>query len=101
MVGASGAVAGVLGAYMMLHPRRRMLILLMRTIPLRLHVALILVIWIAFQVGAGIWFTSQGETDTAWWAHVGGFVVGMVLILFMRSRGVTLFDRVSDNESNE
>ena len=101
MVGASGAVAGVLGAYMMLHPRRRMLILLMRTIPLRLHVALILVIWIAFQVGAGIWFTSQGETDTAWWAHVGGFVAGMVLILFMRSRGVTLFDRVSESESKE
>jgi membrane associated rhomboid family serine protease len=101
MVGASGAVAGVLGAYMMLHPRRRMLILLMRTIPLRLHVALILVIWIAFQVGAGIWFTSQGETDTAWWAHVGGFVAGMVLVLFMRSRGVPLFDRVSESESNE
>jgi membrane associated rhomboid family serine protease len=99
MVGASGAVAGVLGAYMMLHPRRRMLILLMRTIPLRLHVGLVLVIWIAFQVGAGVWFSSKGESDTAWWAHVGGFAAGMILILFLRSRGVALFDRDSVRES--
>ncbi len=99
MVGASGAVAGVLGAYMMLHPRRRMLILLMRTIPLRLHVGLVLVIWIVFQVGAGIWFTSTGESETAWWAHVGGFAAGMILILMLRNRGVTLFDRVSETET--
>ena len=88
-----GAVAGVLGAYMMLHPRRQMLVLVLRTIPVRLHVGLVLVIWIAFQVGAAFWYDHNGGSDTAWWAHVGGFVAGMVLIRWFKRREVPLFDR--------
>jgi membrane associated rhomboid family serine protease len=93
VIGASGAIAGVLGAYLLLHPRRRMLVLIMRVVPLRLHVGLVLVFWILYQIGAGIVLGGDQDNDVAWWAHVGGFVAGMILIVPLRHRGVRLFDR--------
>jgi len=92
-IGASGAIAGVLGAYLMLHPRRRMLVLIMRVLPLRLHVGFVLGFWILYQIGGAFLVNGEPENDVAWWAHVGGFLAGMLLIVPLRHRDVPLFDR--------
>ncbi len=99
IVGASGAIAGVLGAYLLLHPRRRLLVLVMRVLPLRLHVGIVLVVWILFQIGGGLLARGDPDNDVAWWAHVGGFLTGMALIVVLRRRGVTLLDRPSSDKT--
>jgi len=82
MVGASGAIAGVLGAYLLLFPRARVLAL----VPIFVFIRLM---WIPAVVFLGLWFLFQvvgglgsgGEPGgVAFWAHVGGFVAGLVLV---------------------
>lgn len=90
LIGASGAVAGVISAYLILHPKVKVWILALWRIPIRITAAWALGIWIAVQVGS-IFF--EGEEAIAWWAHIGGLMAGVVLILFMRRRGVILFDK--------
>jgi len=91
LIGASGAVAGVLGAYLVLHPRVKVLVLLFSRIPLRLPAWLLLSLWFVFQfISLSI---TGGEDSTAWWAHIGGFLTGMLLIVPMRYKRVPLFDR--------
>ena len=89
LVGASGAIAGVIAAYLMLHPRVRVWVLAFRIVPLRLPAAVVLGVWALWQVAMVVAATSDG---TAWWAHVGGMTAGAVLVLFMRRPGVPLFD---------
>ena len=75
LIGASGAVSGVLGAYIVLHPKAQILVLVMNIIPLRLPAILVLGTWIIIQ------FLNIGaDNNTAWWAHIGGFVSGVLLI---------------------
>ena len=83
LVGASGAVAGVLGAYLVLHPRARVLVLAFNRLPLRLQARWLLVAWIAWQVGAAL---LSEQRAVAWWAHVAGFGAGAVLAVALRSR---------------
>ena len=90
LVGASGAVAGVIAAYLMLHPRVRIWVLAFRFIPLRIQAAWVLGLWVVTQFVMVVLAPADG---VAWWAHVGGMVAGAVLILFMRRPGVPLFDR--------
>ncbi len=90
LIGASGAAAGVIGAYLMLHPHVRLWVLALGRIPLRLKAIWVLGAWIAYQVGM-MFVSSTGEIS--WTAHVGGIVAGIVLIVFMRKSGVPLFDR--------
>jgi membrane associated rhomboid family serine protease len=90
MIGASGAVAGVIAAYLMLHPNVRVWILALFRIPLRVSAGFALMVWIGLQIISVI-FDEGGST--AWWAHIGGLVAGAVLILFMRKPGIPLFDR--------
>jgi rhomboid family protein len=84
VIGASGAIAGVLGAYFMLYPRGR----IGTVIPLFVFVRFIevpavfyLLAWFAVQLYAGISAGAQGPMTggVAWWAHVGGFLFGMAL----------------------
>ena len=93
MIGASGAVSGVLGAYIVLHPRAtvRTLIILVVFVTI-VHVPAVIVL--------GIWFLMQflsaaampaGEGGVAFWAHVGGFLAGMVLVIPFRKRSVALW----------
>lgn len=90
LVGASGAVAGIIAAYLMLHPRVRIWVLLFARIPVRLSAMWVLGFWIVLQV----WNAYAGEDQQiAWWAHIGGLAVGAVLVLFLRRPGVPLFDR--------
>ncbi|MBC8049666.1 MAG: rhomboid family intramembrane serine protease [Chitinophagales bacterium] len=90
LIGASGAVAGVIAAYLMLHPNVRVWCLVLFKIPIRLSAGFILSIWIILQIVNVV--TNVGGA-TAWWAHIGGFIAGAVLVLFMRRPGIPLFDR--------
>ncbi len=90
LIGASGAVAGIIAAYLMLHPRVKVWVLALWRIPIKINAAWALGFWIALQV-LNIIIDRGG--DVAWWAHAGGLVTGALLILFMRRPGVPLFDR--------
>ncbi len=90
LIGASGAVAGIIAAYLILHPKVKVWVLALWRIPIKINASWALGIWVAAQV-ANL-FIDTGE-NVAWWAHIGGLVSGAVLILFMRRRGVLLFDK--------
>ena len=94
MVGASGAISGVLGAYLLLHPKAHVLVL----VPLGYFSQLVRV---PALLVLGLWFVLQliqqsmapaGEGGVAFMAHIGGFVAGMVLIPLFKFRRVRLFD---------
>lgn len=90
LIGASGAVAGVIAAYLLLHPRVRVWVLAFRFIPLRISAAWVLGVWVVTQF---VMVALAPSDQVAWWAHVGGMVAGAILILFLRRPGVPLFDR--------
>lgn len=93
MIGASGAISGVIGAYLMLHPRTPIKTLVIRFI-VYLPAFVVLGLWIVFQfVNAYLAGAAGASGGVAWWAHIGGFVAGAILIVPMRQRGVPLFDR--------
>ena len=87
VIGASGAISGMLGAYIVLYPKA--------------NVVIWAGAWFVFRVPAwavlGLWFLLQivnlggGESNVAWWAHIGGMVVGMALIGLLEYRHVGLF----------
>lgn len=91
MVGASGALSGVLGAYLLLFPRAKVTVLVPLFIifwTFRLPAFLVLGGWFGLQivnVGLG------GDGGIAWWAHIGGFIAGMMLIPFFKNAGYPLF----------
>lgn len=86
-IGASGAIAGVMGAYFLLYPRSRILTL----------IPIIIIPWfveIPAFVFLGIWFFMQmmnatasqaGAAGIAWWAHIGGFLFGIVLLKVLKT----------------
>ena len=93
MIGASGAISGVLGAYLLLFPRARVLVL----IPLG---AFSRIVYVPAMFVLGFWFVLQlintalsegGQGGVAFGAHIGGFVAGMVLIPLFKHRHVRLF----------
>lgn len=95
MVGASGAIGGVLGAYLILHPHARVLVL----IPLgflfytaRIPALIVLGLWFLLQFVQGAMVVGQ-EGGIAFWAHIGGFIAGLILIFPFRNRGTPLFGR--------
>jgi len=90
LIGASGGVAGVLGAYLMLHPRVRIILLVLLKWPLLLPAYLMIGIWIGLQVYSIVF---SDDATTAWWAHIGGFIAGMIMIPFFKRDSVPLFDR--------
>lgn len=90
LIGASGAIAGIVAAYLMLHPRMKIWVLAFGRIPLRVPAWIPLVLWILFQFAM---LAVGGEDEISWAAHVGGLVAGIVLVLFLRRGGVPLFDR--------
>jgi membrane associated rhomboid family serine protease len=90
-LGASGAISGVLGGYILLFPKRRVTVILLRfltDVPAYVAIG----IWFAFQLISGLGMLGGGSQQggVAYAAHVGGFVAGLVLIKFFtigRSRG--------------
>jgi membrane associated rhomboid family serine protease len=90
LIGASGAVAGVVGGYLVLHPRVRLWVLVLGRIPLGLSAVWLLGAWALFQIYSML--TAATDDAVAWWAHIGGIVVGATLVVPFRRRGVKLFD---------
>jgi membrane associated rhomboid family serine protease len=93
MIGASGAIAGVLGAYLMLHPRSSIKVLI--------FFGIITVINVPAFIVLGLWFGLQllsnagadaGAPGVAFLAHIGGFVAGAVLVFFFKKRSVQAFE---------
>jgi len=87
-VGASGAIAGVMGAYTILYPRAKVLTLVIffyfiRFIELPAYIFLGVWFLIQFISGALAHAAGGASSGIAWWAHIGGFVVGVVLILLI------------------
>jgi rhomboid family protein len=86
MVGASGAVSGILGAYIVLFPYARVKTLIFIVIfitVIRIPALVLLGLWIGLQVLNGM-AVSGGAPGVAWFAHIGGFLAGMILILPFR-----------------
>jgi membrane associated rhomboid family serine protease len=95
MIGASGAVSGILGAYLILYPHARVTVLIPIWIFLKfvqVPAWLMLVVWFGFQLLSGT--ATLGRVTgggVAFWAHIGGFVAGMILIPIFKQRRVRLF----------
>ena len=90
MVGASGALAGVLGAYLILVPGSRIAslvpILFFFTI-IEIPAVLFLVFWFVSQLYSGLGALQGGvESGIAWWAHIGGFAFGVIMVFLFRRR---------------
>jgi membrane associated rhomboid family serine protease len=89
-LGASGAIAGVLAAYLVLYPRSSVLTIIplgFIPIPLRLPAFLLIGFWFALQLVSGVVVLSSkvaGQGGVAYWAHVGGFATGFILVWLFR-----------------
>jgi membrane associated rhomboid family serine protease len=88
-LGASGAISGVLGAYLVLLPRAGVLSLLFFFIPIVVPAWVFLVIWFGFQLISSSASLQHPETGggVAFFAHIGGFVFGLLAVRLFKSRG--------------
>jgi membrane associated rhomboid family serine protease len=90
MIGASGAVSGVLGAYLVLFPYAGVLTLLVLGFfirMIRVPAVLVLGFWIVVQIVGGLAGLGRAAGGgIAWFAHLGGFVAGLVLVFLLRAR---------------
>ncbi len=86
LIGASGAVAGVMGSYLVLFPRARVWILLFMRLPLRISAAWVLIGWFALQFFSLFFDKGASQTNVGWWAHIGGFSSGLALTWLLRGR---------------
>ena len=88
-IGASGAIAGVMGAYLIKFPRAHIVTLVFIFIfitTVDIPAAFLLLYWFAIQFFNGVGsvgYSQDSSGDVAWFAHVGGFLAGMVLIMLM------------------
>jgi membrane associated rhomboid family serine protease len=95
MIGASGAIGGVMGAYAVCYPHARVLTLIVLGFYVR-------TVWVSAWLMLGYWFLLQflsglptlgsQEGGVAFWAHIGGFVAGAVLVFVLRPREVATRD---------
>ncbi len=85
LIGASGAVSGVIASYLLLYPKARVWILLFMRIPLRISAVWVLGGWFLLQI-VSVYLDFGGGEQVAWWAHIGGFAAGLVLTLILRSK---------------
>ena len=91
LVGASGAIAGVVAAYLLLHPRVKLWVLVLWRLPLYIPAYLAIGFWIALQfISVAV---ATPDDEVAWWAHIGGLIAGFALTPLMKRRDVPLFDR--------
>ena len=97
MVGASGAIAGVMGGYLLMFPKARVdvfffFVVFFRVVPIPAWV--VLGVWFAMQLGSG-WATPADQGGVAYWAHAGGFVAGLAAALpvWLRRGGPAFWGR--------
>jgi membrane associated rhomboid family serine protease len=95
LVGASGSIAGVVIAYLMLRPCAKLTAVVF-LIPLRISAYWIIGVFIALQV---INLDSTARSDVAWWCHVGGMLAGAALLPLLRLPGVKLFECIRGGDA--
>lgn len=93
MVGASGAISGVLGAYLVLHPRAniKVFVFLIFVTVINVPAFVVLGIWIVGQLMSSA-AVSAGQPGVAFIAHIGGFAAGAILVFFLKKKSVPVFD---------
>jgi len=94
LIGASGAVAGVIAAYLIFRPCSKVTVLV-GVVPLRLRSFWVIGGWAIWQV---VEVASRSQDGIAYWAHVGGLITGAVLFVLMRPAGVRLFECVQPED---
>jgi membrane associated rhomboid family serine protease len=90
LIGASGAVAGVIAAYLMFRPCYKVTILI-GVLPLRVRAFWVIGGWAIWQI---VEVASRAQDNVAYWAHVGGLATGAILFVLMRPPGIALFECV-------
>ncbi|NJB67348.1 membrane associated rhomboid family serine protease [Desulfobaculum xiamenense] len=103
VVGASGAIAGVMGAYFLLYPHARVITVIpIIIIPFIIEVPALayLGVWFLSQFFSGVFSAISPEHGggIAWWAHAGGFLAGMLLLPFFRRKGRCYFCRIPEGD---
>lgn len=97
IIGASGAISGVLAAYVLLYPRAHVTVIIPLGIvpwPFRIAAMWVVGFWFLLQlISAGL--ADPAQPGTAWWAHVGGFAAGLLLTPLIKPRGTRLFAPVT------
>jgi len=91
MVGASGAISAVLGAYLLLFPRAHVLVFLPGLGMTRVPAGIVLGMWFITQLISGGMSVGATRGGVAFFAHIGGFIAGMALIGFFKRRDVRFF----------
>jgi membrane associated rhomboid family serine protease len=91
LIGASGGVSGIVAAYVILYPRVRLWALFLNGIPLKLPAVVAIGFWFLLQVASALF---GGDDAIGWFAHLGGFVAGAILIPVMRRRYDPVLARV-------
>jgi membrane associated rhomboid family serine protease len=95
MIGASGAISGVLGGYILLHPGATVRVFIFLGFFFTVaHIPALIVlgIWFLMQL-LSVTSASVGEPGVAFWAHIGGFVAGLALVSFFKRRNIPLMER--------
>ncbi len=95
LIGASGGVSGVVAAYLILYPRVKIWGLFLKGIPLHLPAYWTIGFWFVLQFASAF---LGGDESVGWFAHLGGFVAGAILIPFMRRRYDPVIARVQAQE---
>ena len=96
LVGASGAISGVVAAYLLLYPRVRIWALFLNGIPLRVPAYGAIGFWFAMQFASAF---LGGDDGIGWFAHLGGFAAGAVLTPLMRHRHDPVLARAEAREA--
>lgn len=90
LIGASGAVAGIVAAYLILHPKVKVWVLAFARIPLRLPAWILLALWIGFQF---LMLVGGLDEQVSFTTHVGGILAGAALVLLLRRGDQPVFDK--------
>jgi len=88
LIGASGAISGLLAAYLILFPRAKVWVLFFTRIPIKLRAYWVLGLYLVFNL---VMVYARKMDNVAWWAHIGGFGAGLVLVFLMRRPEIGLF----------
>jgi membrane associated rhomboid family serine protease len=91
MIGASGAISGVLGAYILLHPGAAVRVLVFVRV-VNIPAIIVLGVWFLMQLLSAA-SPSAGEAGVAFFAHIGGFIAGLALVTFFKRRDIPMLEK--------
>ena len=102
MIGASGAVSGVLSAYLLLYPKARvhtLIFIFFFITVIRVPAGILIVIWFITQIfNASL--VDPNSPGVAWFAHIGGFIMGIILVPFLKKKNVKFFSKGNQYNKN-